>query len=158
MSGTENVTCGSVKWFNKKSGYGFITPKDGGTDVFVHHTGLHADDNISKYLTEGEFVQYSTEPVEGDDSRIRAVNVQGMNGGPLVCQTRRQSRGPRQHSARRPRAGDGMTYSHNSGDTPCGWKLVEDADNVEEKVFQDRSGDRWRLVRCETSTTEVADE
>ena len=148
MSETENVTCGSVKWFNKKSGYGFITPKNGGADVFVHHSGLIADENISKYLTEGEYVQYSTEPVEGNDSRIRAINVRGMNGGDLVCQTRRQTRGPRQHTGGyRGRS----AYNRDSDTTPCGWKLVEDADKVEDKVFQDRSGDLWRLVRHEPS-------
>ena len=149
MSSSDNVTSGSVKWFNKKSGYGFITPKDGGTDVFVHHTGLAVDENISKYLSEGEYVQYCTEPVEGDDTRIRAVNVKGMNGGSLVCETRRQTRGPRQHSSGYRGRG---THSHDSSETPCGWKLVEDADKVEDKVFQDRSGDRWRLVRCEESS------
>lgn len=145
MSSSDDVTTGSVKWFNKKSGYGFITPKDGGTDIFVHHTGLAVDENISRYLTDGEYVQYSTEPVEGNDSRIRAVNVKGMNGGSLVCETRRQTRGPRQHSGG---SRGRNTYNRDSNDTPCGWKMVVDADNVEDKVFQDRSGDRWRLVRC----------
>ena len=153
MSSSDNVTTGSVKWFNKKTGYGFITPKDGGTDVFVHHTGLNVSDGHSKFLSEGEYVQYTTEPVEGDDSRIRAVNVSGMNGGKLVCETRRPPRGPRQHSGRY-----GRTNSHTSGETPCGWKLAEDAERTEDKIFEDREGGRWKLVRCESTPVEAADE
>ena len=47
---------GTVKWFNAQKGYGFITPDDGSSDVFVHHTAI--DMPGYKTLADGEAVEF----------------------------------------------------------------------------------------------------
>ena len=48
---------GTVKWFNDHKGYGFITPNEGGEDLFVHHSGIAG--NGYKSLDEGAKVSYA---------------------------------------------------------------------------------------------------
>lgn len=64
------VITGKVKWFNNKTGFGFIV-RDDGRDVFVHHTAILGTGY--KTLREGETVCYQL--VNGD-SGPRAINVE----------------------------------------------------------------------------------
>ncbi len=59
---------GTVKFFNDSKGFGFITPDDGGKDVFVHVNGL----NVGS-ITEGDKVSYE---VEEGRKGLNAVNVE----------------------------------------------------------------------------------
>lgn len=53
------MTNGTVKWFSDEKGYGFITPDDGGKDLFVHQSSIVA--NGFRSLAEGAKVSYETE-------------------------------------------------------------------------------------------------
>lgn len=61
---------GTVKWFNDKKGFGFIRPREGGDDVFVHYTAINVPGH--RTLTEGQVVEY--EVVENGRGK-RAANV-----------------------------------------------------------------------------------
>ena len=50
---------GTVKWFNESKGYGFITPSDGSSDVFVHYSAIEGDG--FKTLTEGQTVEFESQ-------------------------------------------------------------------------------------------------
>jgi cold shock CspA family protein len=67
---------GVCKWFNSKKGFGFITPKDGSEDIFVHQTAIHAEGFRS--LAEQEPVEYET--AVDEQGRVKALNVTGPNG------------------------------------------------------------------------------
>ena len=51
-----DVKQGTVKWFNNSKGFGFITPSDGGRDLFVHMSNIQMDG--FKTLKEGQTVDY----------------------------------------------------------------------------------------------------
>ena len=57
---------GTVKFFNNAKGFGFITPDDGGKDLFIHQSGLVDE------ITEGDKVSYD---VEDSPKGLNAVNV-----------------------------------------------------------------------------------
>ncbi|MFX1313539.1 MAG: cold-shock protein [Promethearchaeota archaeon] len=49
---------GTVKWFNSKKGYGFITPEDESGDIFVHYTAIQAEGGAFKVIYEGDIVEF----------------------------------------------------------------------------------------------------
>jgi len=61
------MSIGTVKFFNESKGFGFITPEDGGKDVFVHANGLNG-----LRIDEGDRVSFD---VEEGQKGLNAVNV-----------------------------------------------------------------------------------
>ena len=69
------MATGTVKWFSDQKGYGFITPVDGGADLFVHFSGITGSG--FKTLAEGSKVEY--EATEGPKG-LQATNVVPVEG------------------------------------------------------------------------------
>ena len=52
-----DMSKGTVKWFNPDKGFGFITPEDGGKDLFVHHSEIQSGGGYAT-LNDGQKVEY----------------------------------------------------------------------------------------------------
>src|SRR5258708_29184641 len=74
---SENRTNGTVKWFSRVKGYGFIEPENGEKDVFVHYSAIIGDSY--RNLEEGQRVEFS---IEETGKGPQAVQVQAVGGPP----------------------------------------------------------------------------
>jgi cold shock CspA family protein len=84
----EESFIGIVKWFNNKSGYGFINHQQ--EDIFVHYQQLVVPPNVYKYLVQGEYVTFKKKELTDNHHKCMASNVTGVGGGPLMCETRQK--------------------------------------------------------------------
>lgn len=89
---------GRVKWFNNKTGYGFVTilnyDKEG-IDVFVHHSAVRVADDQFKYLVQGEYIELSLTNTPGAKHELQASDISGISGGKLMCETRNEFKASR---------------------------------------------------------------
>lgn len=94
---TQTSLVGRVKWFNSSSGFGFITLSsvdsvegvNTGDDIFVHHSSIKVASDQYRYLVQGEYVEFTITPTTQGPHKFQAINVCGINGGKLMCETRR---------------------------------------------------------------------
>lgn len=84
---------GQVKWFDSKSGYGFITSDN--VDIFVHHSSIRLPDNVFRYLVQGEYVEFDIHTNVNDKYENQAHDVSGLNGGKLMCEIRAEEKNRR---------------------------------------------------------------
>uniref|UniRef100_A0A6C0EV50 CSD domain-containing protein n=1 Tax=viral metagenome TaxID=1070528 RepID=A0A6C0EV50_9ZZZZ len=89
---------GRVKWFNNKTGFGFISVVGGNdlykdaSEIFVHHSAVTVSQEQYRYLVEGEYVEFTVVNTETGTHKFQAGDVRGVKGGKLFCETRREHR------------------------------------------------------------------
>ena len=69
------MATGTVKWFNDQKGYGFITPDEGGKDVFVHPSSIAGEG--FKTLAEGARVEFEVAQGQKGPEAKNVVNAAG---------------------------------------------------------------------------------
>ena len=88
----EGGLLGQVKWFNNKTGYGFVTvvseSAHKGKDIFAHYSNLKIEKSQYKYLVQGEYIQFDIVKPNKGDHEFHAVNMSGVCGGSLMCEVR----------------------------------------------------------------------
>ena len=92
MTDTDNATprtvgqyLGQVKWFNNRRGYGFLKIVSGDRtdeDIFVHQSNIQPANSEYRSLTKGEYVSLN---ISDNSDKLQALDVMGIQGGPLMC-------------------------------------------------------------------------
>ena len=93
MADTERQL-GQVKWFNRQTGWGFITILGSDNDdIFVHWRSLRIENEQFKYLVAGEYVELNVKVDESNQKHPRtADDVSGVRGGKLMCEFRQDNK------------------------------------------------------------------
>jgi CspA family cold shock protein len=68
------MSTGTVKWFNDAKGFGFITPDEGGKDLFAHFSAIQGDGHKSLQENQKVSFEVTTGPKGPQASNIRALS------------------------------------------------------------------------------------
>ena len=80
---------GTVKWFNSRKGFGFITPDEGEKDVFVHYSAIKVEDNEFAVINENDKVTFE---VNQGEKGLEAKDVVVTEKAPYQPRQRRDDR------------------------------------------------------------------
>lgn len=86
---TDTRMTGTVKWFNNKAGYGFVTVLGGdhnGKDVFAHFSAIKVGNDQFRYLVQGEYVEFDMVADASGKHDFVVANISGIKGGSLMCE------------------------------------------------------------------------
>eukprot|EP00668_Euglena_longa_P034896 GGOE01044797.1.p3 GENE.GGOE01044797.1~~GGOE01044797.1.p3 ORF type:complete len:116 (-),score=16.57 GGOE01044797.1:155-502(-) len=103
---------GVVKWFNARKGFGFVTPDDGGDDVFVHQSNINCEG--FRMLEDGTKVEF--EVGTGREGKFTAVNVRLPGGAPIA--TRYYGSYGKNSNSRTPRTDGNLWERDEDGEAP----------------------------------------
>jgi cold shock CspA family protein len=152
---------GCVKWFNNKTGYGFITVSDGdrsGTDVFVHHSSINVKNQQYKYLVQGEYVEFTIISTTGGSHAYQAADVSGIKNGKLMCETRFEMKTERNHPIDDTVQGSDVRLPRTKRPPPRDRDTNQSGSQITEppKVRGEgpRNGNEWTQVRRGTVSKE----
>ena len=132
MTTSAGKALGQVKWFNNKSGFGFITVMNGdhsGKDIFVHHSDLLVDEEQYRYLVTGEYVEFKLSELSDDNMKdkddkhkFKASEVKGVCSGTLMCEVRKNLR--EEHTEQHERHGTRPDLNTKDEQTNKDWMVV----------------------------------
>ena len=143
MATAANKMAGCVKWFNMKTGFGFLTVVQSvcgsdlsvGSEIFVHHSNVKVAEEQYRFLVQGEYAEFDVSNVANGQHSCQAVNVTGMFGGKLMCETRNEAR--QQHG------GDREEGNHDDSYAPVLRRTSSSSDGQSRSSFS-RSSDASR--------------
>ena len=73
------MATGSVKWFNSRKGFGFITPDQGDKDIFVHYSAIKVEEGEFANLNDNDKVTFD---VKDGEKGLEAHNVKVTDKAP----------------------------------------------------------------------------